>query len=82
MRKSNVMIAVFVSFLTVVLAMVLLACTVFVVRHISVEAAVASDLIEEESIRVSSGIEIGKSIVSINKAKAKEEAARPGASAL
>ena len=73
MRKSNIMIAVFVSLLIVILAMVLLTCTVFVVRHISVEAAVSSDLINEEDIRESSGIAIGRSIISINKAKSKAE---------
>ncbi len=73
MRKSNVLIAIFITLLCIVLAVVLLACTVFVVRHINVEGVVASDLIDEEAIKQSSGISIGKSIVTINKAEVKAD---------
>ena len=71
MRKTNVIIAIFIAIVLIALAVVLLTCTVFVVRHIEVEGNVASALIQEERIVDASGISIGNSIISINKAKVK-----------
>ncbi|GEM_PF-2647656 len=69
MKKSNVIIGIFIAIIFIVLTVVLLACAVFVVRNISVESAVASEIISEDDIISSSGLKIGKSIVSINKSK-------------
>ena len=67
MKKTNILIIIFVAIVLLVLAVVLLACTVFVVRHVQVESAVASSLINEESIIASGDISIGKSIITFNK---------------
>ena len=69
MKKTNVLIIIFIAIVLLVLTVVLLACTVFIVRHIKVESDIASPIVNEENIIESSGIEIGKSIISINKDK-------------
>ena len=69
MRKSNVLIAIFIVIVLLVLTVVLLACTVFVVRHVRVESEVSSSWIKEDEIVSSGGISIGKSIITLNKDK-------------
>lgn len=69
MKRSRIVIGIFIALILVVLAIVLLACTVFVVRDISVEAAVSSRLINEEKIVESSGISKGDSIISLGKSR-------------
>lgn len=69
MKKANVLIIIFIAIVLLVLTVVLLACTVFVVRHVQVESAVASSLINEEAIITSGDISIGRSIITVNKDK-------------
>ena len=71
MRRSKVVIGIFVALVLIVLTIVLLACTVFVVRDISVESKLSSRLIDEGNIIESSDISKGESIISINKEKIK-----------
>ena len=71
MTRSKLFIGIFISVILIVIAIVLLACTVFVVRHVSVESDVSSYLLDEESIVESSGLSIGRSIISIRKEKIK-----------
>ena len=70
MNRSKLFIGIFIAFILIVITIVLLACTVFVVRSVSVESEVASDVINEDKIIESSGISLGRSIISISKEKA------------
>lgn len=67
MNRSKVVIGIFVALILIVIAIVLLACTVFVVRDVTVESEVSSGLIDTDEIIESSGLTIGRSIISINK---------------
>ena len=55
----------------IVITIILLTCTVFVVREVKVESDVSSYLLDEEAIVESSGLSIGRSIISISKEKVK-----------
>ena len=69
MNRSKLFIGIFVFFILIVITIVLLACTVFVVRSVSVESDVSSDKIDEAQIIESSGLTIGRSIIAISKDK-------------
>ena len=69
MKRSKVVIGIFVALILVVLTIVLLAFTVFVVRDVQVEAEVSSHLIDEAKIIESSGLTRGKNIISIDKSR-------------
>lgn len=69
MKRSKVVIGIFVALLLIALTIVLLACTVFVVRDITVVKAVVSPLLDEERIVESSDISKGQSIISLDKEK-------------
>jgi len=69
MRRSKIVIGVFVGLILIVLTIVLLACTVFIIRDVSVESAVLSPLLNEDDIISSSGLNRGRSIISIDKDK-------------
>ena len=69
MNRSKVVIGIFVALILIVITIVLLACTVFVVRDISVESEYSSGLLDEDKIVESSGIETGRSIITLNKEK-------------
>lgn len=69
MNRSKIVIGIFVALILIVITIVLLACTVFVVRDISVESEYSSGLLDEDKIVESSGIEKGRSIVTLNKEK-------------
>ena len=71
MKRSKIVIGVFIAFVLIVLTIVLLACTVFIVRDISVKSEVNSQLLDSDAIIESSGLSKGHSIVSINKSKVK-----------
>ena len=71
MNRSKVVIGIFVALILIVITIVLLACTVFVVRDVSVESDVSSYLVDEDRIVESSGLVMGRSIISINKEKVK-----------
>ena len=71
MKKPKVVIGIFVGLVLIVLTIVLLACTVFVVRHVEVEFEVSSNLLNEESILDASGLSVGSSIISIDKSEVK-----------
>ena len=71
MKRSKVVIGIFVALILVVLTIVLLAFTVFIVRDVEVNAEVNSRLIDEEKIVESSGLTKGTNIISINKSKIK-----------
>ena len=67
MNRSKVVIGIFVALILIVIAIVLLACTVFVVREVEVESDVSSELIDADRIIESSGLNKGRSIISIKK---------------
>ena len=67
MKRSKLIIGIFIALLLVVLTIVLLAFTVFIVRDVKVESDVISRLIDEEKIVESSGLVKGTNIISINK---------------
>ena len=69
MNRSKLAIGIFIALVLIVLTIVLLACTVFIIRHITVESDVTSSLIDSDRIVESSGLTKGKSIISINKTK-------------
>lgn len=69
MNRSKVIIGIFVALILIVITIVLLACTVFVVRSVSVESEYSSGLLDEDKIVESSGIETGRSIITLNKEK-------------
>ena len=71
MNRSKLFIGIFIAFLLIVITVVLLVCTVFVVREVVIEKEVNSALIDDDNIIESSGLSIGKSIISINKDKVK-----------
>ena len=71
MKRSKVVMGIFIALVLVVLTIVLLAFTVFVVRDITVESEFTSRLIDENNIIEASGISKGDSIVSISKSKIK-----------
>ena len=71
MNRSKLFIGIFIAFILIVITIVLLACTVFIVREVTVESDVSSNLLDEESIVESSGLTIGRSIISISKEKVK-----------
>lgn len=71
MNRSKVVIGIFVALILIVITIVLLACTVFVVRDISVESDVSTYLVDADRIVESSGLSVGRSIISINKEKVK-----------
>ena len=67
MNRSKVVIGIFIALILIVITIVLLACTVFVVRDVSVESEYSSNLLNADRIIESSGIERGRSIISLNK---------------
>ena len=69
MKRSKIVIGIFIGLVLIVLTIILLACTVFIVRDIKVESDTSSPLLDFDAIIESSGLSKGKSIVSINKAK-------------
>ena len=71
MNRSKVVIGIFIALILIVITIVLLACTVFVVRDVSVESEYSSNLLNADRIIESSGIERGRSIISLNKEKIK-----------
>ena len=71
MNRSKVVIGIFVALILIVITIVLLACTVFVVRDVSVESDVSSHLLDADRIVESSGLVMGRNIISINKEKVK-----------
>ena len=73
MNRSKLLIGIFIAFILIVITIVLLACTVFVVREVTIEKEVASSLIDEEHIIETSGLTIGRSIISISKDKVKAD---------
>lgn len=71
MNRSKLLIGIFIAFILIVITIVLLACTVFVVREVTIEKEVSSDSIDEDHIIETSGLTIGRSIISISKEKVK-----------
>ena len=71
MNRSKVVIGVFIALILIVVTVILLACTVFVVRDVTVESDVSSRLLNVDNIIESSGLTKGRSIISINKEKVK-----------
>lgn len=71
MKRANVLIIIFIAVVLLVLTAVLLACTVFIVRHVEVESEVSSSILDEQAIIDASEIEKGKSIIAVNKEKVK-----------
>ncbi len=69
MNRSKLIIGIFIVFILIVITIVLLACTVFVVRQVVIEKEVDSPLLDDDKIVESSGLSIGKSIISISKEK-------------
>ena len=69
MKRSKLVIGIFVALILVVLTIILLAFTVFIVRDVSVEAAVSSRLIDADKIIESSGLSRGENIITINKSR-------------
>lgn len=69
MKRSKVVIGIFIALILVVLTIVLLTFTVFIVRDVTVEAEVSSHLIDEAKIIESSGLTKGTNIISISKSK-------------
>ena len=72
MNRSKLFIGIFIAFILIVITIVLLACTVFVVREVVIEKDVNSPLLDDEKIIASSGLTIGKSIITVSKDKVKE----------
>ncbi|HCU56086.1 MAG TPA: hypothetical protein DIC18_01985 [Clostridiales bacterium] len=76
MKRPKIVIGIFITLILVVLTIVLLACTVFVVRDITVVKAVSSRLLDEDVIVASSKLKKGTSIISLDKQEIKEEIER------
>lgn len=73
MKKTKLAIGIFVGLIVIVLTIVLLACTVFVVRKVTVIKNVSSNYLDTDIIVSSSGLKKGASIVTIDKDKIKAE---------
>ena len=71
MNRSKLFIGLFIALILIVITIVLLACTVFVVREVSVVSDVSSYLVNDEDIVESSGLTVGRSIITISKDKVK-----------
>ena len=69
MKRSKVVIGIFVALILVVLTIILLAFTLFIVRDVEVNAEVSSRLIDEERIIESADLPRGTNIISISKSK-------------
>ena len=69
MNRSKLFIGLFIFFILIVITIVLLACTVFVVRNVYVDSDVSSSLVNEDDIIASSGLTRGRSIITISKEK-------------
>ena len=76
MKRPKIVIGVFITLILIVLTIVLLACTVFVVRDITVIKIVSSRLLDEDVIIASSKLKKGTSIITLDKHEIKEEIER------